>query len=139
MLRRSVWAISALALGVCIVMPGSQSASAQVADLARVDCARFNSLPMPERRQLGIWLHGYYTGSAQRPSLDIAQLEGAVAAMIRQCDEHPDRQLLGAETGATLRGDAPIEPLPDGRITIEPEQPASGAAQTVPERRPRPE
>ncbi|HSP23974.1 MAG TPA: HdeA/HdeB family chaperone [Saliniramus sp.] len=139
MLRRSVWAISAPALGVCVGLLGTQPASAQVADLARVDCAQFNALPMPERRQLGMWLHGYYTGAAQRPSLDISQLEGAISAMVGECGEHPDRPLLGAEMGATLRGDAVSEPLADGRIIIESEPTQPGAELAVPEQRPRPE
>jgi hypothetical protein len=138
MLRRSVWAISVLALGFSTAPLVTQPASAQIADLARADCARFNMLPLPERRQFGLWLHGYYTGAAQRPSLDIAQLEGAISAIVQECGEHPDRPLLGAETGATLRGDHPIEPLADGRIVIEPQSEA-GAARVVPGERPRPE
>ncbi len=139
MLRRSVWAFSALALGFFTAAFWPQPASAQVADLARVDCSQFNALPMPERRQLGMWLHGYYTGAAQRPSLDVSQLEGAISAMVRACDEHPDRALLGAEMGATLRGDTPVEPLADGHIVIDPQEPSPGAAQAVPDQRPRPE
>lgn len=139
MLRRSVWAISALALGVAMATLGTHPTSAQIADLARADCARFNTLALPERRQFAMWLHGYYTGAAQRPLLDVSQLEGAISAIVQECGEHPDRPLLGAETGATLRGDHPIEPLADGRIVIDPQQSDPGATRSVPEERPRPD
>jgi hypothetical protein len=131
MLRRSVCALGAVFFAVPIF---PAPALAQGADLTRVTCQQFNALPMPDRRQLGLWLHGYYTGAAQRPFLDMARVDGAISAMIAGCQEHPDRPLLGQETGAALREIAPVAPVPDSRIIIEDFRPPEQA----PEQRPRP-
>jgi hypothetical protein len=131
MLRRSVWAFSAVLLAAPVL---AVPALAQGADLTRVTCQQFNRLPMPDRRQLGLWLHGYYTGTTQRPILDMARVDGAVSAMIAGCQENPDRPLLGPETGAALRELAPAAPAPDSRIIIENAQPP----QPAPAQRPRP-
>jgi hypothetical protein len=131
MLRRSVWTLGTILLAAPLF---PAPAPAQGADLTRVTCQQFNTLPMPDRRQLGLWLHGYYTGAAQRPFLDMARVDGAISAMIAGCRDNPDRPLLGQETGAALREIAPAAPMPDSRIIID----DVPSPQQAPEQRPRP-
>jgi len=139
MLRRSIQASSAVWLAICIF---PAPLLAQGADLTRVSCHQFNALPMSDRRQLGLWLHGYYTGAAQRPFLDMSRVDGAISAMIEGCLNDPDRPLLGQETGAALREIAPRDfvpavPAPDGRIIIEQSPPQEAPPQPEAQR-PRP-
>jgi hypothetical protein len=82
MLRRSV--NGRVARGAALGLAGTAAslllgllhpapAYAQGADLTRATCAHLNRLPSGERRQVALWLHGYYTGAAQRPFLDMGQ------------------------------------------------------------------
>ncbi len=140
MLRRSgIPHLVALAAGLASAgLPSA--ASGQGADLTRVECRQFNALPIGERRQIGLWLHGYYTGVAQRPLLDLSQLGSRVGALVAACESSPDLPLLGEETGAILRGLAsaasPAAPSSGTTITVEP--PAGEVAADAPEASPAP-
>ncbi|TVR09896.1 MAG: hypothetical protein EA385_05760 [Salinarimonadaceae bacterium] len=124
------------------------AAHAQVVDFSRVNCAQLNRLPAAQKRQIALWLHGYYTGATQRPFLDMAGAEEGIRALVETCGEEPETALLGEEARAILSGAAEaktpraVERSP-GHIVIE--QSASpddsGAATRAPNpgtERPRP-
>jgi hypothetical protein len=143
MLRRSVFALAVI--GFALATP-AMPAHAQGADLTRATCADLNRLPSGERRQIGLWLHGYYTGAAQRPFLDMGRASLAIAAMLEDCREDPERPLLGQAVGDVLRGVAPARPRSEaqgqgrgqGHIVIEQEGAPEAPPPDVPPGRPRP-
>jgi hypothetical protein len=86
-------------------------AQAQVADIARASCGDFMALRPGDRGELLIWLHGYYAGSAQRPIVDRAKVDEAIAAMQQACERDPALPLIGVEARAILLGE-PRQPAP---------------------------
>lgn len=122
-----------LAIAVALLAPAG-APSAQVVDFSRVSCAQLNRLPAAQKRQIAVWLHGYYTGATQRPFLDMAAAENGVRALVDLCVEKPDTQLLGEEARASLSGSAAagapraVERSP-GHIVIE--GPATGSEQAA--------
>ncbi len=96
----------AIVIGVGAVLAVLHGAGhAQEADFARATCDQFNRLPAADRSQVALWLHGYYAGAAQRPSLDRSQLDEAVSNVKSLCEAEPQTPLLGQKTGALLRGE----------------------------------
>ncbi|MCG6121173.1 MAG: HdeA family protein [Microvirga sp.] len=128
--------IIALAAAAIVWTASTPAAQAQVVDFSRVNCAQFNRLPAAQKRQIALWLHGYYTGAAQRPFLDMAGAETSIRALVETCSEKPETPLLGDEARSVLSGVAregaprtierTIERSP-GHIVIEPSAPAEGA------------
>ena len=110
MLRRTVYAAICAA---CATLPlagapiGKAQAQGRIVDMLRVDCAQFDRLQTARKRSIGIWLHGYFIGTGQRPLLDIEGIEGAVDALITYCAANPEAPLVSAETATILRGEAP--------------------------------
>ena len=110
MLRRTVFSTFC---AVFAILPlsgaphGAAQAQNRAVDMMRVDCAQFDRLRSARKRSIGIWLHGYYIGTGQRPLLDIDGIEGAVDALIAYCAENPDAPLVSAETATILRGEEP--------------------------------
>ncbi len=81
-------------------------AMGQSADLSQANCAQYLDLPPAERSQLGLWLHGYYAGAAQRSSLDRARLDSGIAALQKACEANRGMPLIGIEARAALTGEA---------------------------------
>ncbi|HMB11221.1 HdeA/HdeB family chaperone [Saliniramus sp.] len=110
MLRRTVFsAFCAVCAIPTLSGPPHDAAQAQnrAIDMMRVDCAQFDRLRSARKRSIGVWLHGYYIGTGQRPLLDIDGIEGAVEALISYCAKNPDAPLVSAETATILRGEEP--------------------------------
>ncbi len=110
MLRRTVSAAICAAFAAAPLpgMPiGEAQAQNRAVDMMRVDCAQFDRLRSARKRSIGIWLHGYYIGTGQRPLLDIEGIESAVDALITYCAENPQAPLVSAETATILRGEEP--------------------------------
>ena len=110
MLRRTVYAAICTACAT-LLLPGAQGSEARaqsaVVDMMRVDCAQFDRLRSARKRSIGIWLHGYYIGTGQRPLLDIEGIESAIDSLIAYCAANPEAPLVSAETATILRGEAP--------------------------------
>lgn len=97
----------------------------QSADLSQASCAQYLDLPVAERSQLGLWLHGYYAGAAQRSSLDRARLDSGIAALQKACEANRGLPLIGIEARAALTGDPSPVATP-----AKPPSPAPGTAAT---------
>lgn len=95
---------------VAALAPLGGGASAQTVDFSRVSCAQLNRLPVAQKRQIAVWLHGYYTGATQRPFLDMGAAEAGVRALVDLCLEKPETQLLGEEARGALAGAGPEGP-----------------------------
>jgi hypothetical protein len=89
------------------VLAGGGVAQAQVADLTRASCAELLELPRNDQGQLIVWLHGYYAGAAQRPVIDRAKLDAAVAAIRHACEQNHAMPLIGIEARAIFLGESP--------------------------------
>jgi HdeA/HdeB family len=94
-----------------VIVLAAAPAAAQVADIARASCGDFMALQRGDRGELLIWLHGYYAGSAQRPLVDRARVDEAIAAMQQACERDPALPLIGVEARAILLGE-PRQPAP---------------------------
>jgi hypothetical protein len=83
----------------------------QSADLRQASCAQLLDLPPAERGQLGLWLHGFYAGAAQRSILERSKLEDGVKALQEACERNRAMPLIGMEARAVLTGEpSPIAP-----------------------------
>jgi hypothetical protein len=83
----------------------------QSADLRQASCAQFLDLPPAERGQLGLWLHGFYAGAAQRSILERSKLEDGVKALQEACERNRAMPLIGMEARAILTGEpSPVAP-----------------------------
>lgn len=79
----------------------------QPAELARLTCGQLADLPRAEGERLIVWLHGYYAGAAQKPSLDGGQFETAMQAVRETCTRNRALPLIGAEARGIFLGTAP--------------------------------
>lgn len=109
---------------LCALASPPVPAAAQVVDFSRVTCAQFNRLAAAQKRQIALWLHGYYTGATQRPFLDMAATETAISGLVETCAQRPETPLLGEEARGVLAGTGPGEPAravrrSPGHIVIE--------------------
>ncbi|MCC5976484.1 MAG: hypothetical protein JJU21_00340 [Salinarimonas sp.] len=128
MLRRTVFSTICAAFAILPFSDGSRGeARAQAVDMMRVDCAQFDRLRSARKRSIGIWLHGYYIGTGQRPLLDVDGIEAAVDALVAYCAENPDEPLVSAETATILRGEEPPVASSGGRGTSGPRGAMSGS------------
>lgn len=96
---------AALVTALAAAPIGSAPAGAEPVDLSRLTCAEFLDSGTTERTQIALWLHGFYAGAAQRPSLDLELLQRGLSEMERACGRRTSLPLLGAETRALLNGD----------------------------------
>lgn len=142
MLRRT--AFSAFCASLAILPLSGEPNSAALAqnraiDMMRIDCAQFDRLRSARKRSIGVWLHGYYIGTGQRPLLDIDGIEGAVEALIGYCAENPEAPLVSAETATILRGEKPpVAATGSGiRESMNGNRPGRGLRITVPSDTPR--
>lgn len=110
------------------------AAQAQVIDMASVDCGQFDRLGERRKRSIGVWLHGYYAGTGQRPLLDLTGIEEAVDALIRHCAENPEAPLVSGETAGILRQETTRDVVRPGN-----REPSSGLRIVVPQDMPRDE
>jgi len=108
------------------------AAQAQVIDMAGVDCGQFDRLGERRKRSIGVWLHGYYAGTGQRPLLDLTGIEEAVDALIRHCAETPEAPLISGETAGILRQETTRDAANPGNP-----EPSSGLRIVVPQDTPR--
>ncbi|KPQ12416.1 MAG: hns-dependent expression protein A (HdeA) [Saliniramus fredricksonii] len=110
MLRRTVFSVFCAVFVFLLLSEapnGAALAQNRAIDMMRVDCAQFDRLRSARKRSIGVWLHGYYIGTGQRPLLDIDGIEGAVEALISFCAENPEAPLVSNETATILRGEEP--------------------------------
>jgi HdeA/HdeB family len=101
------------------------AAMAQPAELARLNCWHLLDLPGPESERLIVWLHGYYAGAAQRPTLEGRQFETAMETIRQACGRDRALALVGAEARGIFLGIAPpaaASPAPGPRSVGSPEQ-----------------
>jgi HdeA/HdeB family len=106
-----------------VLAAGSPPVMAQTADLTQATCAELMELSESDRGQLGVWLHGYYAGAAQRALLDPAGVEKALAAMQELCERNRATPLIGSEARALFLGEVPPPP-PPAPATPTPQTPA---------------
>ena len=113
-----------LALMAVLVAGG---ALAQGADLRQASCAQFLDMPSSERSQLGLWLHGFYAGAAQRTTLHRDRVNEGLASLEKACELNRAMPLIGMEARAALTGEQnPMEKPPAPSA-----QPAPPAAPSV--------
>lgn len=108
------------------------AAQAQVIDMAGVDCGQFDRLGERRKRSIGVWLHGYYAGTGQRPLLDLTGIEEAVDALIDHCAGNPEAPLVSGETAGILRQETTRDAIRPGNTG-----PSSGLRIVVPQDMPR--
>lgn len=141
MLRRTVFSAfcAVCAIPTLAGAPdGAALAQNRAIDMMRVDCAQFDRLRSARKRSIGVWLHGYYIGTGQRPLLDIDGIEGAVEALISHCAENPEAPLVSAETATILRGEEPpVAATGSGSGGMSGNRPREGLRITVPSDAPR--
>lgn len=141
MLRRTVISTFCAVFAILPFSGGPDSmaqAQNRAVDMMRVDCAQFDRLRGARKRSIGIWLHGYYIGTGQRPLLDIDGIESAVDALIAYCAENPDEPLISAETATILRGEEPpVAATGSGSSGMRGSGPRQGLRITVPPDTPR--
>jgi hypothetical protein len=63
----------------------TSEAHAQGADIARMSCGNFEQMRPMDREQLGLWLYGYYAGSAQKTVVDRTAFNDAFRALNEAC------------------------------------------------------
>lgn len=100
--------------------------------MAGVNCGQFDRLGERRKRSIGVWLHGYYAGTGQRPLLDLAGIEEAVDALINHCAENPEAPLVSGDTAGILRQETRRDAVRPGTA-----RPSSGLRIVVPEDTPR--
>jgi HdeA/HdeB family len=88
------------------------SVAAAQAELSRLTCAQLADLPRAEGERLILWLHGYYAGAAQKPSLDGGQFETAMQGIREACGRDRALPLIGAEARGIFLGTAPSAAAP---------------------------
>ncbi|MGY6568769.1 MAG: HdeA/HdeB family chaperone [Salinarimonas sp.] len=122
-------------VGAALITPPGlrdSAAQAQVIDMTGVACSQFDRLGERRKRSIGVWLHGYYAGTGQRPLLDMGGIEEAVDALISFCAENPDAPLVSGETAGILRQEPSGHALRPGSA-----RPSSGLRIVVPQDTPR--
>ncbi len=141
MLRRTSFSVFCVVFAILPFPDGTQGkvqAQNRAVDMMRVDCAQFDRLRSARKRSIGVWLHGYYIGTGQRPLLDIDGIENAVSALISYCAENPDAPLVSAETSTILRGEEPPVASSEGTSgAMSGSRPRRGLRITVPSDTPR--
>jgi len=100
------WAVTPLLAGL------ASPALPQSADLSGATCAAYLEQPAGDRRQFGLWLHGYYAGAAQRPAIDRDKLQAALDAIEKACERNGAMPLIGAEARSLFLGEAASQPTP---------------------------
>lgn len=94
----------ALALLAAVFAP--KRAPAAAVDVAGLNCADLAKADPDERRQIVLWLSGYYAGTAGRPLVDQDRVIAAAEALDQVCARRGDLPLIGVETRALLAGEA---------------------------------
>lgn len=91
---------SRTALALIATLGFSGIAHAEPADLSRMTCAQFDDLRPGDKAQFGLWLAGYYAGSAQKPQIDRTAFDGAMRVLGETCAKQKNALMIGAEVRA---------------------------------------
>ena len=112
----------ALRLGLVLAVVPAVSrldrAEAAPVDLAASTCEDAVRGDADERRQLALWLAGYYAGTSGRPVVDQDKVSAAAEALAQVCARRRDLPLIGTEIRALIAGEvsatqlAPPPPAP---------------------------
>jgi hypothetical protein len=105
---------------------------AQGLDMARMTCSQFQDMRPADRQQIGVWLHGYYAGSANKPMIDTNAYEGALRTLNEACTKQKTAPLIGDQVrGIFLPNATPNNTQPSSNLTNSAVVPLNQGAQTV--------
>ncbi len=96
--RNNSFLCAALAFSASYFM--SEVAHSEPADLSRMSCAQFDDMRPADKAQFGLWLYGYYAGSAQKPQIDRMVFDNAMRMLGETCTKQKNALLIGAEVRA---------------------------------------
>jgi hypothetical protein len=118
---------------------------AQGLDMARMTCSQFQDMRPADRQQVGVWLHGYYAGSGNKPMIDTSAYEGALRTLNDACSKQKTAPLIGdqvrgiflpnasannAQSNSNLTNSA-VVPLNQGAQTVSVPRDNNGSALTT--------
>jgi hypothetical protein len=105
---------------------------AQGLDMARMTCSQFQDMRPADRQQIGVWLHGYYAGSANKPMIDTSAYEGSLRTLNEACSKQKTAPLIGDQVrGIFLPHGVANNGQPNSNLTSSALAPLNQGAQTV--------
>ena len=81
---------------LALLLFASSPLTAQVVDVAKIDCTQFATYKIAHPDRIAIWLNGYFHGKRGDLMVDIQELAGDTDKVQEYCLKNPDVPLMQA-------------------------------------------